>query len=328
MRTFSIALLTLILLTSCIYSCKKSVQSVSEPPAPYLHLSEQRAKLAAKPRVVPIRLLDSVQIINDLEYLASDACEGRKPGTAGHTKAMERITARMRLSGLDSFNTSLTQTFLANGNTQGSNIIGWVKGTTYPEKYIVLSAHYDHLGKTPNGATYYGADDNASGVACLLALAKYFKQNPHPYSLIFAAFDKEETSFEGAYNFVASFQNLNKLAAIRFNLNMDMIARSDSGELFACGIRRYPSFKYAIEEVQGKTNVKLLMGHDGGASGSDWTHLSDHTAFNQKSIPFLYIGVEDHSDYHKTTDTYSRINYSSYLENCNMILTMTQILKP
>lgn len=328
MRTFNIGLIILIILTLSTHSCKKYVQSVPETPAPYPDLSEQRAKLANKPRVVPTRLLDSVQIIHDLEYLASDTCEGRKPGTAGHTRAMDRIMARMRLSGLDSFNASLTQTFLANENTQGKNIVGWVKGTTYPDKYIVLSAHYDHLGKTADGATYYGADDNASGVACLLALAKYFKQNPHPYSLIFAALDKEETFLEGAYNFVALLQKMSKLASVGFNLNMDMIARSDSGEIFACGIRRYPSFKYAVEEVQGKTNVKLLMGHEGGASGSDWTHLSDHSAFNQKGIPFLYLGVEDHEDYHKITDTYSRINYGSYIENCNMIAMMTQILKP
>lgn len=309
-------------------SCKKHVPVDPEMPAPYPALTEQRANLAARPWVVPTRILDSLQIINDLEYLASDACEGRKPGTAGHIRAMERIAARMRLAGVDSFDNSLIQTFLANENTEGKNIIGWVKGTTYPEKYIVLSAHYDHLGKAADGSVYYGADDNASGVACLLALAKYFGQNPHPYSIIFAALDKEETYFEGAYNFVARLEKTGTLAAVRFNLNMDMIARSDSGEIFACGIKHYPSFKYAVDEVQAKTNVKLLMGHDGGTPGTDWTDQSDHTAFHQKGIPFLYIGVEDHADYHQPTDTYDRINYSRYIENCNMIALMTQVLKP
>ena len=83
-----------------------------------------------------------------------------------------------------------------------------------------------------------------------------------------------------------------------------------------------------VDEVQSKINVKLLMGHDGGSSGNDWSHASDHTAFDDRGIPFLYIGVEDHNDYHQTTDTYQKINYSSYIENCNMILLMVKGLKP
>ena len=203
-----------------------------------------------------------------------------------------------------------------------------MKGTTYLQKYIVVSAHYDHLGKAPNGSIYYGADDNASGVACLLALATYFKSNPHPYSLIFAAFDKEESRFEGAYNIVEQQVKHGHLPEIAFNLNMDMIARSDKNEIFASGILHYPGFMYAINEVQLKTNVKLLMGHDGQRLEADWTNQSDHWAFHEQFIPFLYIGVEDHPNYHKPTDTYYKINYSRYIENCNMVALLTKVLKP
>jgi Zn-dependent M28 family amino/carboxypeptidase len=316
----------LLLLLIVVISCNKTDIKVEEN-LPYPTISEQRMTLATKPWAVPTRLLDSLQVIKDLEYLASAVCEGRWPGTAGHAKAVDRIVDRMRSAGIDSLDNSLTSTFLANTIPRGINIAGWVRGTVFPEKYIVVSAHYDHLGKITTGI-FYGADDNASSVACLLSLAAYFKNNPHPYSIIFVALDKEETGLEGAYNFVQYLQTTNRLASVRFNLNLDMIARSDRNEIFACGIKKNPSFKYVIDEVQSKVNVKLLMGHDEGSGGDDWTNLSDHSAFNQKGIPFLYIGVEDHADYHQTTDTYQKINYSSYIENCNMIALMVKALKP
>jgi Zn-dependent M28 family amino/carboxypeptidase len=293
---------------------------------PYPSLAEQRKKLAAKPWVTPVRILDSSQIISDLEYLSSDICEGRKPGTAGHAKAMVRIMDRMR--DLELFDNTLLQVFPSADTTQIKNIVGWIRGTEFPDRYIVISAHYDHLGKDEAGRTFYGADDNASGVACLLALARYFKSAPHPYSLIFTAFDMEERRFEGAYNFVYDWKRRNKLQSIKCNLNLDMIARSDNNEIFASGLIYSPQFIPAIDSVQGKTNVRLLMGHDGPPPESDWTLQGDHAAFREHMIPFLYIGVEDHPDYHKTTDTPERINYNHYIENCNMIALLAAALRP
>jgi Zn-dependent M28 family amino/carboxypeptidase len=192
----------------------------------------------------------------------------------------------------------------------------------------VISAHYDHLGRTISGETYYGASDNASGTACILAMAKYFKQHPHPCSLIFAAFDREETGMIGSFSFMREATASGLSLNIKFNLNVDMIARNDKNEIFACGIRYYPSFAYLIKETQNKTNVKLLMGHDTGNNRDDWTNQSDHLAFHRKGIPFLYIGVEDHPDYHKTTDTYDKIDLGSYIENCNMVTLIAEIIKP
>ena len=164
--------------------------------APYPSLTVQRKALAKKLYVTPTRILDSAAIVRELKFLSSDTCEGRRPGTKGHDKAVERIVQRMKESGLDSFRSSMIQEFsgsLINNTRVGKNIIGWIKGTEFPKKYIVLSAHFDHMGKQGD-KTYYGADDNASGVACLLALAKYFAKKPHSYSLVFAAFDREERS--------------------------------------------------------------------------------------------------------------------------------------
>ena len=166
-------------------------------------------------------------------------------------------------------------------------------------------------------------------LACLLALAKYFKQHAPSYSIIFAALDREETGLEGAYNFLEGQVSGNPVSSIVFNLNLDMIARSDNNEIFACGIYQNPTFASDINEVQVMTNVKLLMGHDESMSGlDDWTFLSDQGPFHEKGIPFLYIGVEDHNDYHQPSDKVDKINYSKYIENCNMILLLALHITP
>lgn len=294
---------------------------------PYPSLEQQRATLAKKPFIKPRRILDSLQIITDLKFLASDTCEGRRPGTQGHAAAMQRLLERMRATGVDSFDNALVNVFAArqiNGSTEGRNIIGWVKGTKFLDKFIVISGHYDHLGKRGNN-TFYGADDNASGAACIVALAKYFKKNPLPYSVVFAVLDREEVGLEGAYSLVKQFDSAGR--SIIFNLNADMIARSDKNEIFASGLSHNPSYKYLVDAVQMKTNVKVLMGHDTGNDINDWTMQSDHAAFHKAKIPFLYIGVEDHADYHKPSDTWDKINLSSYIENCNMVAMMIKEIK-
>ncbi len=292
----------------------------SHSPA-YPSLAKQRAVLNERSAVMPVRILDSMQIIEDLKFLSSDTCEGRKPGTIGHQRAAERIISRMREAGLDSFDNSLIQPFdiYSKGNlVTAHNITGWIKGTKHPQQFIVISAHYDHVGRIGD-SIYYGASDNASGTACLLAMAKYFKQHPPVYSLIFAAFDAEETGLKGANHFVEQLPGSLQLSSIVFNLNIDMIARNDDNEIVACGIHHYPSLKKIIEQVQPRTNTKILMGHDKGSGREDWTSLSDHYPFYLQKIPFLYFGTEDHIDYHKPTDTFFRIDLRNYLENCNMI---------
>lgn len=288
---------------------------------PYPSLTEQRSALAGKKVAALTRLLDSTQLVNDFLFLASDSCAGRRPGQPGHALAADRISRVFRTIGLDSIGQSLHATFDGR-SAAGKNIVGWVKGKKYADKFIVVTAHYDHLGRRGD-QVFYGADDNASGVGCLLAMARYFARNPHDYSLIFAALDKEESGLEGAYHFVQT--NANR--AIVFNLNMDMIARSDKNELFACGVARYPSLKYLVEAVQPTTTVHLLMGHDTGGGQDDWTAQSDHYPFHNAGIPFIYLGVEDHADYHRPSDTWQKVNLSSYVENANAATTLLRAYK-
>ncbi|MCR6719533.1 MAG: M28 family peptidase [Chitinophagaceae bacterium] len=95
-----------------------------------------------------------------------------------------------------------------------------------------------------------------------------------------------------------------------------------------CGTRHHPELAEVVKTVQEKTTVKLPMGHDGGTGkpSDDWTNQSDHYAFHKAGIPFLYLGVEDHADYHKTTDTFDKFDQGWYLNNCEVALLFLKAL--
>ncbi len=285
-----------------------------------------QSKTVAKNDLPKSNIIDSKQLIDDIKYLSSDELQGRETGTAENATARNYVLARFKKSGIKPFNENYRQNFSFK-NSQGKefkgvNVVGFIKGKERPDKYIVITAHYDHVG-IKDGEIYNGADDNASGTAALLAIAKYFKKNKPKHSLIFAALDAEEKGLRGAKFFVDNPPV--PLESILLNINMDMVSRNDRGELYAAGTFHYPQFKSYLEAVQKNAPVKLLLGHDDPKLGSDdWTFQSDHGAFHRKKIPFLYFGVEDHKDYHKPTDDFENIQPEFYV---NAVETIVMAVK-
>jgi Zn-dependent M28 family amino/carboxypeptidase len=161
-----------------------------------------------------------------------------------------------------------------------------------------------------NGDIYNGADDNASGTAGVLALAAYFKANPPQHSMLFVLFDAEEMGLLGARALVASPPI--PLARIGVNVNLDMVSRSDQGELWAAGAAHYPQLRPFLEGIAPLAPMPLRLGHDSGPGRDDWTNLSDQGAFHAVQIPSLLFSVEDHVDYHKPTDDAERIPPAFY----------------
>ncbi|MFD2162781.1 M28 family peptidase [Paradesertivirga mongoliensis] len=262
------------------------------------------------------------QLFSDVQELSSDKYKGRKTGTAENKMAAAYIIKRFEEIGLQAFNNDYKKEFTfknrAGETTDGANLIAYIRGKK--EDAIVISAHYDHVGVI-DGEIYNGADDNASGVGGLLAIAQFFSKNQPEHTLIFAAFDAEEAGLQGAKAFVGNPSV--ELSKIKFNINMDMISRSDKNELYAVGTFHYPLLKNYV--VTGNPNIKILLGHDDPKLGrDDWTNQSDQGAFHAKNIPFLYFGVEDHADYHKPADDYSRINKEFYQNAVASILEVIQ----
>jgi Zn-dependent M28 family amino/carboxypeptidase len=181
-----------------------------------------------------------------------------------------------------------------------------MRGRTNPERYIVVTAHFDHVGVRQD-QIYNGADDNASGTAALMEIARWFAANPPMHSIIFAALDYEEGGLIGARGFVASPPV--PASSIVLNVNMDMVGRNTKNELFAAGTSHYPFLRPYLDSVAARAPITLRFGHDdpNGPPRDDWTSQSDHGAFHRAGIPFVYFGVEDHPDYHQPTDDVERL---------------------
>ena len=269
------------------------------------------------------KVIDAARLLADIKTLAADEMEGRGVGTPGGAKARAYVAERFKEAGLEPFGGTFLQPFeytnRRNEKIAGTNVVGVIKGRKNPERFIVVTAHYDHVGAR-NGVVFNGADDNASGTAALFALARYFKKNRPAHSIVFAALDSEEAGLEGAKKFVAAPPV--KIERIVLNVNMDMISRSERGELYAVGTSHYPFLKSYLVAAAAKAPVKLLFGHEPPASTGqdDWTSQSDHAAFHAAGIPFIYFGVEDHPDYHRPTDDFEKIDQAFYVRSVETIL--------
>jgi Zn-dependent M28 family amino/carboxypeptidase len=272
--------------------------------------------------VLSSKTINAEQLLNDVRTLSSDEMEGRKFGTRGGAKARAYIVRRFKETSINPFFGSDFEQVVGHPEstqaTKGANVVGFIRGKSQPEHFIVLTAHYDHLGVV-DGTIYNGADDNASGVAALLQMAAYFVHQQPEHSIIFATLDAEEGPGAGARTLVKSLVQAKQKIAL--NINLDMVSHSESGELYAVGTYHYPSLKPFIERVAEHASVKLLTGHDRPDQGSgDWTRQSDHYAFHREKIPFIYFGVEDHRDYHKSTDDFETITRDFFIHSAETIL--------
>lgn len=272
--------------------------------------------------------VDSARVLEDLRLLSAPAMEGRAAGTSGNEAARIHIETAFRAVGVQPLTgTSLRQAFpLARGATSdgdggplGINVVGLLFGTESPRRYIVLSAHFDHLG-IRDGVLYPGADDNASGSAALLELARYFSSHPPRTSIVFAALDAEEGGLRGARHFVQDSPI--PLDSVALVINMDMIGRNDRRELYVAGTHHYPFLVPIVDAIAHDSRLAVRRGHDrpDGSAGDDWTQSSDHGPFHSAGVPFLYFGVEDHADYHRPSDTFDGIQPGFYVEAVRTIL--------
>jgi len=254
--------------------------------------------------------VDADQLLNDVAVLAADTLEGRRAGSTGGEKARVYIRAAFERIQLAAFGEGYEHPFALRGRgadaVRGVNLLGYLPGVERPDTFIVVTAHYDHLG-VRGGQIFNGADDNASGVAGLLALADYFSRHRPRHSILFAALDAEEMGLRGASAFIQDPPI--SLDHVALNVNMDMVSRNEKDELFAAGVFHYPFLKPYLERVAARSRIHLRFGHDGlRGTGQDWTMSSDHGPFHRAGIPFVYFGVEDHADYHRPTDDFENID--------------------
>jgi Zn-dependent M28 family amino/carboxypeptidase len=277
--------------------------------------------------LTPCALQAQSALLHDIQQLSDDRMSGRKTATAGAQLARQYIQQRFVDLGLTALKADFQHAFSFRSgfsDQQGINLIAELKGCTQPEAYIVMTAHYDHLG-TVAGKVYNGADDNASGVAAMLALAELLKTQPCPhYSYLFVATDAEESGLFGAKAFVASppvtLQN------IVLNLNLDMLSRGErANQLYLYGAFSLPGVADYLKTQQFSVKLKLRKRGKGlrGQNQVDWASASDHAPFARAGIPFLFFGVDSHKDYHTPQDDWQRIN-PAYLQR--MFDSLSQVV--
>ena len=259
----------------------------------------------------------------DLTTLADDRMAGRATGSVGSQLAQNYILSRFEELGLTPFNGNYRQKFIHDFSLgsplMGTNLIGLRKGCLQPQNYIIITAHYDHL-PAMGRKIYNGADDNASGVAGLLYLAKLSGEKCPAYSQIFVATDGEERGLYGAKSFWAK---LDFKPQVVLNINLDMISRGEkSAKLYVAGSKTFPQLKTLAQQInQPQAPVKLVIARDrktpqlrglSSAELIDWPNASDHAVFRRAGIPYCYYGVDDHPQYHTVDDDWQRIDKNFY----------------
>lgn len=297
---FALVSLTALALSACMSS------TVVEPAAP-VPAAPQADRYA--------------QLMDDLRTLSADDMEGRLIGSPGGERARAYLVGRLEAMGVAAPAMGRLQPFEATVNRRdgstvtfnGTNILGVIPGTRAADRYIVLTAHYDHEG-VKNGEIYNGADDNASGVSTLLEIVARLKAAAPEHSVLIALVDGEERGLLGAKHFVEAPPV--PLTSIAINLNYDMTARAESdNKLWVTGTYQHPNLRPLLEPIAANGAISLAFGKDTPEdTGADnWVMASDHGAFHRAGLPFLYFGVNYHPDYHKPTDDFDKVTPSVFI---------------
>jgi len=255
--------------------------------------------------------IDSTLVKKHLYTLASDKMKGRRAGTAGIEKAAQYIEKEFKRIGLVTYDTlsNYRQTFtFKNRRTQeditSSNIIGVLEGKSKKEEIVIISAHYDHLGiRSKEGvldSIYNGANDDASGVTGILALAEYFKKVGNERTLVFAAFTAEEMGLVGSRHFGKGIEASKFVAGI----NLEMIGKTPSfgpNTAWLTGFERSDFGKIIQKNLVG-TGYQL---YPDPYKKFNLFFRSDNASLARLGVPshtFSTSPIDTDKDYHQVSD--------------------------
>jgi aminopeptidase YwaD len=195
------------------------------------------------------------------------------------------------------------------------NVIGYIKGTQYPDSFIVFSAHYDHLGMMGKWAMFPGANDNASGVAMMLDIMKYYAKNKPKYSIAFMAFSGEEVGLFGSYYYTE--HPLFPLNQISMLINLDLMGTGDKGMTVVNGTL-YPKEFQQLQLINITNDYLPAVNSRGKAQNSDHYYFSE----NGVKAFFFYLMGEYHY-YHDVYDMPEVLMLSRYNEAFKLIVDFT-----
>ena len=289
------------------------------PMSAYLQGSVEMASLSKRnPLFVPKKIFDRSRMLADIQFLASEDLQGRGFGEPGLEKAAQYIAKAFAEAGLKPL-TGTKQpyfhSFQANGGDPErkvilNNIIGVIPGINpaFASQSLVIGAHYDHLGlgwpsvrHGQKGQIHHGADDNASGIAVLLELARVLKAYPEPpRTIVFVAFSGEEAGRLGSLEYVKN-QSLFPASKILAMINLDTVGRLGNNKVLVLGSQSASEWQHIFRGVSYVTGIPTAMVQENLDS-------SDHNSFHEAGIPAIQLFSGPNSDYHRPSDTMDKID--------------------
>ncbi|MBJ7882124.1 M20/M25/M40 family metallo-hydrolase [Gelidibacter salicanalis] len=274
------------------------------------------------------------ELKDHISFLASEKNAGRFPGTKANRAVVSYIQKDFKKQGLLPLGKSYRQKFKAKLRVakgvpekrlvKTSNVVAFVEGTDplLKDEYIILGAHYDHLGmggpsskSDQKNTIHYGADDNASGTAALLEIAEKIAANKQSLkrSVIFIAFGAEEQGLLGSQYFVDN--PLVPLTQIKLMINMDMVGRlNTANHVYMNGAGTFPGGVALLQNLGESLGLTPVV-HAGSVGGSD------HVSFYKAGLSVLGIHTGAHPQYHRPEDTVDLINFPGHKQVSDFIYT-------
>jgi acetylornithine deacetylase/succinyl-diaminopimelate desuccinylase-like protein len=274
--------------------------------------------------------ITKTELKDHILFLASEKNAGRYPGGIANRTVVKYLKKDFKKLGLIPFNNNYKQKFKVNLRVQMGgeekpkvntcNVVGYLEGNDplLKQEYIILGAHYDHLGmgdpsskSDKKNTIHYGADDNASGTAALLEIAEKVALNKQDLkrSIIFIAFGAEEQGLLGSKYFVEN--PLIDLSSIKFFLNFDLAGTGDDGIQVVNGSVYKPQFD-SLSAINQRNDLVPQVKIRGAACNSD------HCMFDQKEVPGFYIytlgGIKAYHDIHDRPETLPLTEFEDYFK--------------
>jgi hypothetical protein len=309
---------------------------VVNSPMSFMLTKDQTSIRAELPSRKPLAelppLFKAQQMMQDISYLTDPKMAGRGLGTPELEQAAQYIADEFQAAGLKPAEVgSYYQTWTAKVGEPEQvvtlrNVVGMFPGTDPELPKVVVGAHYDHLGRGwpdvhqgDEGKVHPGADDNASGIAVMLELARVLGPRWQPKrTVVFAAFTAEEAGKLGSAHYVRELGNLpaNSIMAM---INLDTVGRLGAGELLVLAADSAGEWIHIFQGAGFVTGVPIkTVAHDIGSS--------DHTSFLEVGIPAVQLFTGAHADYHRPTDTLDKIDPSGLVKTASVLKEAVEYL--
>ncbi len=282
-------------------------------------------------------LITKEDLKNHLIKLTSIEFEGRRTGEKGQKLAANYIVDFYKKEDIapafektGNYLQNIPKDFMqGRANNDCENVLAFIYGTEKPEEIVVISAHYDHLGKGDNGEYYPGADDNGSGTAALLEIAQSFQKavvegEGPKRSILFLNLTGEEEGLFGSKYYAS--HPVFPLKNTVVDLNIDMVGRVDDRHkngnyVYLIGADKISKELHFLSEAVNKKYTKLDLDYkyNDDKDPNRFYYRSDHYNFAKNGIPIIFYFNGTHKDYHKPTDTEDKINYDALQKRAQLV---------